>query len=44
MEENKESNDEVNKKYSDKVRNTPIKIDGDQSDSKEITWLLIELS
>ena len=36
MEENKESNDEVNKKYSDKVRNTPIKIDGDQSDAKEI--------
>ena len=36
MEENKESNDEVNKKYSDKVRNTPTKIDADQSDSKEI--------
>ncbi len=36
MEENKESNDDYNKRISDKVRNTPIKIDGDQSDLKEI--------
>ena len=36
MEENKESNDEVNKKDSDKVRNTPIKIDGDQSEANKI--------
>ena len=36
MEENKDSNEEVNNKTSDKERNTPIKVDRDLSDSKEI--------
>ena len=36
MEENTESNNEVNNKKSNDCRNTPIKVDGDQSDSKEI--------
>ena len=36
MEENTESNDEVNNKTSNEGRNTPIKLDRDKSDSKEI--------
>ena len=36
MEENTDSNEEVNNKKSDKGRNTPIKLDIDRSDSKEI--------
>ena len=36
MEENKDSNEEVNNKTSDKERNTPIKDERDLSDSKEI--------
>ena len=36
MEENTESNHEVNNKKSNDGKNTPIKVDGDQSDSKEI--------
>ena len=36
MEENTDCNDEFNNKKSDKGRNTPIKLDKDLSDSKEI--------
>ena len=36
MEENTDSNEEVNNKKSDKGRNTPIKLDRDQFESKEI--------
>ena len=36
MEENTDSIEEVNNKNSDKGRNIPIKLDRDQSDSKEI--------
>ena len=36
MEENTDTNEEVNNKKSDKGRNTPIKLDIDRSDSKEI--------
>ena len=36
MEENKESNNEVNNKKSNDGKNTPIKADADHSDSKEI--------
>ena len=36
MEENTKSNNEGNNKKSNDGRNTPIKVDGDQSDSKEI--------
>jgi len=36
MEENKESNNEVNNKKSNDGKNSPIKVDGDHSDSKEI--------
>ena len=37
MEENTESNDEVNNKTSNEGRNTPIKFEGDQPDSKKIS-------
>ena len=36
MEENTESNNEVNNKKSNDGRNTPIKVDEHHSDSKEI--------
>ena len=36
MEENTDSNEEVNNKKSDKGRNNPIKVDRDRPDSKEI--------